>query len=881
MRLSVALLACALFAALAAQPVAAQQCALSTQCDSGSFCSHFSLCLPCAQACVADSIFTSESLRCSVVCNNNDPDVQFYTCSNHDDCSASTYCDVNLNCYDCSSCLEHNDPFDGSGLCPEKCLPDTTTTTTTSSTTTTSTSTTSTKQVTPPPSPPTTTTTPAPTTTPSSTAPPQSELCCDYGEVSDSTNILWLPADCGLHTHPCPGADAGVVTRWCTADGWAAVEDTSQCVGLTLAEIAAQINSGSSDGLNAALAFLQRMQELVVEPSTLESTDWSAIILGSQQIAGSALGLTLEQHRDFLGTLDALLTASAAGHWGTDELHNVTTLLRDTLLSEFDATCADALFSHPNDTISETSVIFVHQTPNIRLECHVVVFDYEGDVLWQPAFPDATPFLRMPSSALLDLQSYAASHSIAASTDPRGNPRVLASQTSATGVSSLLLQLSSMPASAFVTEDEAASLAGTTAGDEFPGPVMQVHVPGLPASYNVPQKMTFKTTSQLLQQPSLSECARWTSGGWSSRTCTTAIDVDNSLLCQCEGFGAYTIVPLSRVADLDTSASALGAQELVPDPWTIVFLVCALVLNLVVIFTFLCIRRFCDAPRRFSVVQVSLSQLSVSICLLIALSEPLNAGCSFFGPALLASFVSLFVWQAVALRFVYIVGGLRYSVTPPSPMRMLLFGWGIGMLVLGFLVIYQFAAEDLVDNSIGDNVCWLDGTATLAAGFVPATIAITVCLGIMIAMWFLDGTQYDPARNITSVKPHIWPSFILTLLTSATWVLLIWSMHERVVDGLMSMAFVWLIACAYFAVMQLVKAINDPMEKSDIDFLDMSTRGSSAASQKLSAHASQADAVYRQQLVRQAQRDLYLGVHDYSRSDLFACVSMHIGRRVK
>ena len=73
-------------------------------------------------------------------------------------------------------------------------------------------------------------------------------------------------------------------------------------------------------------------------------------------------------------------------------------------------------------------------------------------------------------------------------------------------------------------------------------------------------------------------------------------------------------------------------------------------------------------------------------------------------------------------------------------------------------------------QSIGDNVCWLDGTATLAAGFVPATIAITVCLGIMIAMWFLDGTQYDPARNITSVKPHIWPSFILTLLTSATWV---------------------------------------------------------------------------------------------------------------
>lgn len=145
--------------------------------------------------------------------------------------------------------------------------------------------------------------------------------------------------------------------------------------------------------------------------------------------------------------------------------------------------------------------------------------------------------------------------------------------------------------------------------------------------------------------------------------------------CCAQGFGAYTIVPLSRVADLDTSASALGAQELVPDPWTIVFLVCALVLNLVVIFTFLCIRvsarfdlgvcvlllpanfgmrcsflhpsfthvcpcisvrarmcvsinvilslsvslclcppqRFCDAPRRFSVVQVSLSQLSVSV----------------------------------------------------------------------------------------------------------------------------------------------------------------------------------------------------------------------------------------------------------------------------
>ena len=80
-----------------------------------------------------------------------------------------------------------------------------------------------------------------------------------------------------------------------------------------------------------------------------------------------------------------------------------------------------------------------------------------------------------------------------------------------------------------------------------------------------------------------------------------------------------------------------------------------------------------------------------------------------------ASFVSLFVWQAVALRFVYIVGGLRYSVTPPSPMRMLLFGWGIGMLVLGFLVIYQFAAEDLVDNVGANSPCPAAAVQSMAA----------------------------------------------------------------------------------------------------------------------------------------------------------------------
>lgn len=66
-----------------------------------------------------------------------------------------------------------------------------------------------------------------------------------------------------------------------------------------------------------------------------------------------------------------------------------------------------------------------------------------------------------------------------------------------------------------------------------------------------------------------------------------------------------------------------------------------------------------------------------------------------------------------------------------------------------------------------------------------------------------------------------------------------------------------------------------------MEFIDITGQRSLQRQHKLSAISLtlKRDSAYHQQLLREAARDGIIGVYDYSRSDLFARISMYIGRK--
>ncbi|EGD81396.1 hypothetical protein PTSG_02116 [Salpingoeca rosetta] len=698
---------------------------------------------------------------------------------------------------------------------------------------------------------------------------PAAPLCCLYADVSGATGLLWAPAACGLHVQACPGS-LGDVTRECTINGWADDEDTSTCLHLTLANIVQNLLKADSITLQTVLEFLEQARALVLKPAALGSIDWENIIFGSSHIAANVGGLSPADHHRFLDVLDGLLTATAADTVNAGAI-NATATLRATLLDAFDAACADAL-TYSNGTFDHTTVLFAHRTQHIVLECHIVALNQDGDVLWQPSYPTAEPFLRLPSHFLSDLHTHVRRYSASSSafstsfrSYSRSSSNSLASGTSPSGVTSVLLQLTSLPSSAFISRRVNTSL-----------PVLGVKVPGLASDFTRGDGVAFKVTGQAAAQPARAVCAWWSEDKWSTLGCDTTIDIDNTILCNCESLGMYGVLATSNV-EVHAQVDASTNDALVPDLWTFVFLSLALVMNISVLAAFLFVRKYSDSPRRFIAVQVTISQLVLTIAVLAAITKAFNGACSFFGPAVLCAFFTQFVWQVVALRFVYIVGGLRSNGSAPSSTSMLTTGWGPGLLLLIIFVAIEYGTGGSVDQSIGDHVCWLKGSLVLGLAHLPTTIVLVTCLGFLVAMWLLDGTLYDPARNLTSLKPSIWPSFAYFCLTTLTWVTMLWAFEAQQENALTLMAFIWLLTSVFFTVMQLTVAKNELTQHKDVEFVSVSHEREMRRSQKLAALESRADQVYRQQLVREAVRERYLGVHNYSRADLFACIYMQVG----
>ncbi|EGD81395.1 hypothetical protein PTSG_02115 [Salpingoeca rosetta] len=101
----------------------ATTCFVTSQCPRGYYCNAMNTCAFCGSDCWNGDP-SIEQLRCEVICAQPPPDNGYYLCDSHDDCSADTYCDANNNCYTCDECFNYNDPYDGTGRCPEKCRTD-------------------------------------------------------------------------------------------------------------------------------------------------------------------------------------------------------------------------------------------------------------------------------------------------------------------------------------------------------------------------------------------------------------------------------------------------------------------------------------------------------------------------------------------------------------------------------------------------------------------------------------------------------------------------------------------------------------------------------------------------------------------------------------